>query len=231
MSALEQRILAAGDAIARIVGRLRALEYEFGNPDGVLPGPEPGTEAAIARIEREVGPLPLALKLFWRHVGSVDLTGRPPAGWDGCEYPDPLVVAPPSHAVVELKGFLADRAERLRRNYPYVVPIAPDEYHKADASGGMFYNVSVPAAADDPRLNDERHTLTFVAYLELAVRWGGFPGLDRCRDRHTWPLAALRGTTPPRGSHDRPTRPPTNCGRGRLTRWPTTPTTCRTGTR
>jgi hypothetical protein len=41
-------------------------------------------------------------------------------------------------------------------------------------SGGMFYNISVPAVADDPPLNDEWHATTFVDYLETAIR-GGLP--------------------------------------------------------
>ena len=56
----------------------------------------------------------------------------------------------------------------------------------------MWYNVSVPAVADDPPLNDEWHRTTFVSHLELAVRWGGFPGLERCPE-HSWPLRALVG--------------------------------------
>ena len=58
---------------------------------------------------------------------------------------------------------------------PYCVPVAPDAYHKQNVSGGMWYNLSVPAVTDDPPLNDERHRTTFVGYLELALRWGGFP--------------------------------------------------------
>jgi hypothetical protein len=89
-----------------------------------------------------------------------------------------------------LDEFLADREERLRCNFPYLVPIAPDYYHKADVSGGMWYNVSVPAVADDPPLNDEPHHITLVAYLELAVQWAGFPGLADCPG-HSWPVAEL----------------------------------------
>ena len=153
-----------------------------------VPRAEPGAEAAIERIERDAGTLPLAIKLFWRRVGSVNFIGEH-AGWDGCEYPDPLVVYPPSVAVSELEKFLADREERMRCRVPYRVPVAPDRY-KANVSGGMCYNLSVPAVADDPPLNDERHRTTFVNYLELAVRWGAFPGLDRCPE-HNWPLADL----------------------------------------
>jgi hypothetical protein len=187
----EDRIITAGRRLESITKRLGVLGYQFDEQTAIFPGPEPGTDAAIARIEREIGALPLAIKVFWRHVGSVDLTGEHP-DWEGCEYPDPIVVFPPSYAVDELDQFLEDREERMRRNFPYLVPIAPDEHHKQDASGGMWYNLSVPAVADDPPLNDERHRTTFVTYLELAVRWGGFPGLDRCRE-HNWPIAEIIG--------------------------------------
>jgi hypothetical protein len=195
---LEARILAAGEQIARIARRLPALGYQFQHPSAVLPGPEPGTEDAIARIEREIGILPLALKAFWRLVGSVNFIARHRVKfpceypWDGCEYPDPLVVYPPSAAIAELDEFLGDREERMRCGFPYVVPIAPDDAHKDNVSGGMWYNLSVPAVADDPPLNDERHRTTFVSYLELAVRWGGFPGLDRCPENN-WPLREFVG--------------------------------------
>lgn len=188
---LEDRVFTVGRDIERIAKRLAGLGYRFEQPEAVFPGVEPGVDAAIERIEREAGPLPLAIKLFWWNVGSVNFIGRHP-DWQGCEYPDPLVVFPPSLAVVELDEFLADREERLRCDFPYLVPIAPDEYHKQNVSGGMWYNLSVPAVADDPPLNDERHETTFVAYLELVVQWGGFPGLDRCGE-HTWPLAELTG--------------------------------------
>jgi hypothetical protein len=195
---LEARIVTVGEQIAKIARRLPALGYPFHRPSAAFPGPEPGTEAAIERIEREVGRLPLALKAFWRIVGSVDFTARRRRSqpveypWDGCEYPDPLVVYPPSVAIAELDEFLGDREERLRCGSPYIVPIAPDDVHKDNVSGGMCYNLTVPAVADDPPLNDEWHRATFVSYLELAVRWGGFPGLERCPE-HGWPLRELVG--------------------------------------
>ena len=189
---LETRIHSVGISIHVLIKRLTEWSYQFERPDEVLPGPEHGTEEAIARIEREIGSLPLALKLFWQVVGSVDLCGSH-ADWMGCDYPDPLVVYPPSVAIRELDEFLADREERLRCNFPYLVPVAPDSYHKADVSGGMWYNISVPAIADDPPLNDESHGTTFVNYLELAITWAGFPGLSRCPG-HSWPIAELAGS-------------------------------------
>jgi hypothetical protein len=188
---LETRIDWVGNSIRILVRSLTKRGYQFERPAEVFPGPERATAGAIARIEREIGHLPLALKLFWQRIGSVDLCGSH-ADWDGCDYPDPLIVYPPSVAIGELVDFLADRDERLRCNFPYLVPIAPDSYHKAHVSGGMWYNISVPAVADDPPLNDEWHGTTFVSYLELAVRWAGLPGLSVCPG-HTWPIVELVG--------------------------------------
>jgi hypothetical protein len=188
---VESCIDAAGASIHILVNRLAEWGFQFERPAEVFPGPEENAAAVIARIEREVGMLPLAVKLFWLRVGSVDLCGCHP-DWQGCVYPDPLLVYPPSVANQELDEFLADKEERLRCDFPYIVPVAPDAKHKAGESGGMWYNLSVPAVADDPPLNDEWHHTTFVGYLQLAVQWGGFPGLCRCPG-HTWPVAALVG--------------------------------------
>jgi hypothetical protein len=54
----------------------------------------------------------------------------------------------------------------------------------------MWYNVDCPAVADDPPLNDERHATTFMEYLEIALKWGGYPGLDRFTG-HNWPVERL----------------------------------------
>jgi hypothetical protein len=187
---LEDRVIRVGVGLQRLVCRLKQLDYQFTDPSAVLPGVESKTDAAIERIEREVGTLPQSLKLFWKKVGSVNLNGEHPH-WSGCDYPDPLIVYPPSIAIEELDQFLGDQEERLRCNFPYLVPIAPDALHKANVSGGMWYNLPVPAVEDDPILCDEPHALSFTTYLEFALLWGGFAGLEDCPD-HDWPLDELR---------------------------------------
>lgn len=192
---IEERIDSIGNRLRILKSRLSERDFEFEQPEEALPGPEPGAIAAIKHIESEAGLLPLSLKLFWLRIGSVNFCGHHPE-WEletGCDfegYPDPLLVYPPSIAVAELEDFLLDKEERLRCQYPYAVSIAPDSYHKADVSGGMWYNISVPAIADDPPLNDEWHKTTFLNYLEIALKWGGFPGLEQ-RQRHNWPIAQL----------------------------------------
>lgn len=73
----------------------------------------------------------------------------------------------------------------------------------------MWSNIAVPCADDDPLLNDERHGTTFVRYLELAVEWSGFPGLECCPG-HTWAVDDLvksraeDGSSGPAADRDRP---------------------------
>jgi hypothetical protein len=191
----EEQIDSIGRHLEVLKERLGEEGFQFDNDEEVFPGPEDDTEEIIEEIENEAGIIPVSLKLFWLRVGSVNFCGSHPE-WEldpVCEpegYPDPIVVYPPSAAIAELEDFLADKEERLRSNFPFVVPIAPDFYHKADVSGGMWYNISVPAVADDPPLNDEWHKTTFLNYLEIALKWGGFPGLERS-PKHTWPIVKL----------------------------------------
>ena len=192
---IEERIDVIGKRLKIIKRRLIEDNFQFDYEDEVFPGPGPDIVEAIHRIENEVGIVPLSLKLFWQRIGSVNFCGGHP-DWEfdpGCEpetYADPIVIYPPSVAIEELEEFLSDKEERLRCNLPYVVPIAPDFYHKADVSGGMFYNISIPAITDDPPLNEEWHQTTFLNYLEIAVKWAGFLGLERYPN-HTWPIAKL----------------------------------------
>lgn len=192
---MEEQIDSIGRRLEILKERLDDEGFQFENEDEVLPGPEDDAEEIIEEIESGAGIIPVSLKLFWQRVGSVNFCGGHPE-WEldpGCEpenYTDPIVVYPPSAALAELEDFLSDKEERLRSNFPFVVPIGPDFYHKADVSGGMFYNISIPAIADDPPLNDEWHKTTFLNYMEIALKLGGFPGLEKY-PKHTWPIAKL----------------------------------------
>jgi hypothetical protein len=112
--------------------------------------------------------------------------------WNGCDYPDPLVVYPPSVALDELDEYLEDKEERDKNGWPYAIVIAPDFYHKEDVSGGPPYSVAVPATTNDPPLDYEERGISFVEYLELSLQYGGFPGLEEC-DNHNWPLESIVG--------------------------------------
>lgn len=183
---MEARVDALGRRIAELVDRLRALGYVFDRPDEVFPGPDPLASDVILRIESSVGELPLALKLFWTRIGSVDLTGSHPVWPDPPVYLDQLVVFPPETGTYYLDDYLNGEPG------PFEVVVAPDYFHKADVSGGPPYTVSVPATAEDPSLNWAPTSQTFLEHIENALQFGGFPGLAEYHD-HGWPLNRLIG--------------------------------------
>lgn len=180
-----------------IVGRLRALDYEFGcYPSGQpvpaysvplgAPASPKALEACINRIESAAGTIPVTLKAFWRGVGTVDLVGFK-ADW--CEYLDPLVVHGPNAAIPDLEDWLAD-AESERG--AFLLPIAPDVLHKDDVSGGLPYGFELPCSSVDGPLAHEWHETTFVDYLRCSIlECGGFPGAsaENPEARHRSPIS------------------------------------------
>ena len=165
--------------------------YEFDNPDEALPGVSPDNEKVLLRISKEVGDIPKALLEFYRVIGSVNFCGHH-KNWSGCKYPNPLVIYPPEAALSELDEYLEDRAEYEVSYGGFRISIAPDYYHKADVSGGMWYGVAVPAESDNPIVLEEHHNKRFVEYLALNLSFGGFLGLENQTDKSTWPLDKLR---------------------------------------
>jgi hypothetical protein len=178
----------------RLASELAALGYRFHEPAGVLPGPDPQVELGLAELVRLIGPVPTVLAEFYRTIGSIDLTGIHPQ-WVGCECPDPLVVEPIENVLQEAREFaqLSDPATEYwgSESGVFRAPVGPDALHKAGLSGGMWYGVEVPSPTADPIVLEEPHRLPFSEYIELALAWGGFPGLECC-STHTWPLETLQ---------------------------------------
>jgi hypothetical protein len=97
---------------------------------------------------REIGLLPLALRIWFEEVGQVNLNGRHRA-WS-LEYPDPLVVeAPVQHIRSEYEAWTSARGTEWDRGTIFEVPLAPDYLHKANVSGGMPLAVAVPNPGAD----------------------------------------------------------------------------------
>jgi hypothetical protein len=67
--------------------------------------------------------------------------------------------------------------------HPFRIDLASDYLHKANISGGAPHCIEVPFLGADPVVADERPGLPFLDYLRLALRWAGFPGLDRYAGR------------------------------------------------
>jgi hypothetical protein len=126
-------------------------------------------------LERDIGPLPLSLRIWFEEVGQVNLMGHHP-DW-GCPYLDQLVVeAPVDHIRSEREGWEHDRGTQWDRGPCFQLPIAPDYLHKANVSGGAPYAIDVPNAGADGLLLWEPHQTTFVNYLRIAFASGGMPG-------------------------------------------------------
>ncbi len=141
----------------------------------------------IARLEDTTGGLPIALRVFYEVVGNVNFVGTCPAWTDYQTDPkhplaqyavsrygsDPLFVWSPKVALESYPAFGPD-----------AVFIAPNFDYRFGIGGGAGpYEIRVPCAAADASLDNEWHQTTFVDYLRICCRWGGFPGLEQYKDR------------------------------------------------
>ena len=135
--------------------------------------PSAGARDKVASFEKEFGPLPLSLRVFYEVVGEVDLTGSHPTldPPGNPVAPDPLVVYGLDEGIVEFDEDDEDET-------PSAITIAPDDLHKTNTSGGAAYEMTIPDLRADGELLNERHHLFFVDYLRLCFRFGGFPGYD-----------------------------------------------------
>ena len=162
-----------GEALAASKSRSRDTSIRAHLP------PAADTWKLLRRLEKQAGPLPLSLRAFYEIVGSVDLLGFHPSlaprpeESAGAPCPDQLVVFSLDDIIQDLDAWSEDQDED---DDAFHVPIAPDELHKADTSGGSPYEIAVPCLDADAVLENERHDLPFVSYLRLCFEWGGFPG-------------------------------------------------------
>ncbi|HET9109226.1 MAG TPA: hypothetical protein VFN78_00235 [Ktedonobacterales bacterium] len=186
-------------------GWVQGRDFPGGPPDPVFAPPHPDVARTIAELEDHAGALPLSLRAFYEVVGSVNFVGSPPGAWkDWHAVPDDVDALYVYSAEAALEGAEAwqERYDSLRNNewslpsadeedlcdsrayyaLPrecWLVPIAPDEWHKYDISGCGAYEIATPNLAADARLLTERHRTTFVNYLRICFRWAGFPKLER----------------------------------------------------
>lgn len=140
----------------------------------VLAGPEASVE--LAELERIVGPLPPALWAWYRRFELVDLSGwiedwhrNPPEprtrrGDPSRFFGDPLVVRSPA----ELIGLLEAAPAR------HGLPFAADARAKERCGAGQLWLTWRPGDGD--ALVEDGTGRSFLAYVEGALSWLGFPG-------------------------------------------------------
>lgn len=136
------------------VDRLRialpALGYVFDDPGRVRVAPAVDVTRRIAEVQDAVGgPLPLALRVFYEEVGTIDLRGRHPDWPFG--YADPLVLdAPLEYVLAWLAEWVEDADAR-----PFTLDIGPDFLRKAHPDRGGHYFMALPNSAVDGLLLGE----------------------------------------------------------------------------
>lgn len=145
--------------------------------------PEPDLPQLLAALEKAAGaPVPPSLLAFWQVVGGVDFVwdyrqrqAAPALGLDiDLIGMDPLAV----DAAGAPCAMWLDNRSPGDLDAPSRLWLAPDSLHKANTSGGDPYSIYLPFRGADPPFDGEPHDLPFVDYLRLALRWGGFPGLE-----------------------------------------------------
>lgn len=167
----------ARENITRLVPRLHEIGYRFDYPDEIVMLPSTSPLDPVSWLDHRAGSLPLSLRAWYEIGGGVDFMGGHP-DWGSVEA-DPLVIFPVELAAQEFQDWRQWHEEEGTAAGAFAVTVAPDGRGKAGATDGDAYRILLPNAAVDAPLIGERHATTFVAYLRLCFRWGGFPGLAR----------------------------------------------------
>lgn len=176
--------------VLTIISRLEDIAYQFALPEQVHTSPASDAGENLQKLVSHAGPLPLSLQAWYEIVGGVCLMGNheklaffssPIASYPPQIYSDPLVVFPIQAAIGSIDLDQGDIQENSSGEF--LIPIAPDAYHKANISGGAPYEIRLPCSDVDTILLNEWQDTTFVNYLRICFQWGGFPGWARYPQR------------------------------------------------
>lgn len=183
--------------IKMIIERLQVAGYEFVDPASKsylkrIPLIPPNEDSPVFAkwLGELVGPLPASIIGWITIVGDVNLVGNHPE-WQECDMQtDALVVE------FELRGY-ADRGWGPIKEYyeyelkdwewavaeygpeeagPFLLPFAPDSFHKINVSGGAPYSIYLPEGSADALCQIDGRDIRFVEYLRECFQCGGFPG-------------------------------------------------------
>lgn len=169
--------------IETVIARLRDQGYRFHENDDdqtptepyAPPGPE--AEEHLRWLEERIGPLPMTLSSWIRIVGDVWLVGTHPQ-WSSSAGADPLVleVAGSRLEGLDIREYFAEEIEAWQKDRaePFVLPVAPDHFHKDNTSGGSPYGILLPDACADAHFVSEVG-MPLVSYLNWVFQHGGFP--------------------------------------------------------
>jgi hypothetical protein len=176
--------------IELIVERLSDSGYRFHANDDEQAAVQPHvppTAAAAAHadwLEQRFGAVPMTLLSWVRIVGDVWLVGTHPQ-WSSSASADPLVIEvqgsrypgePPIREYFddEWADWQEGQAEAVDNGGLFVLPLAPDRFHKDNTSGGPPYGIVLPDGCVDALFSWDT-TMPFVSYLNWVFSHGGFP--------------------------------------------------------
>lgn len=185
---------AARANVEGLIDRLITLGFAFKGAHLVFVPTSSDDLPRLDAIEDRIGALPLSIRAWYEHVGTICLRGEHPqltlfmSDWADQHsiYPDPLkFLCPPPYVFALYDEWIenhADMPDASTEDEPFVIEFSGAAYHKAGVSGGPPYGIAIPDAAADAIIRDFWRETTFVAYLRDAFAWGGFPGFARYPD-------------------------------------------------
>lgn len=183
-------------------GNQAYLETELAPPPQFAEA-EPDILVRLNAFERDIGILPLSLRAWYEQVGAVNFVGIYPvedptdpegfSHWQQVKsadvqafrrsYSTLQAVRPCHHDLDPLWVYpFAYSSEAMDNRTPPELMLAPDEDFKMGLPGSGQYIVALHNAGADAIIENEWHETTFVKYLRICFRWGGFLGLA-CKSR------------------------------------------------
>ncbi len=175
--------------IELIVERLSDDGYRFHtNDDDQTPvrphtPPTPGASAHVDWLEQRFGTVPMTLSSWIRIVGDVWLVGTHPR-WSTSAAADPLVIEVEGsrYPGESIRKYFDDEWAEWQEHHRedpdtaglFVLPLAPDRFHKDNTSGGGPYGIVLPDGCVDGLFFWET-PMPFVSYLNWVFGEGGFP--------------------------------------------------------
>lgn len=139
----------------------------------------------VGGMEKKGFFLPLSLRAWIEEVGHVCLIGAHPclSFFEGAGLPgvhaDPFMMLPDPY---ELQGWLEEA--KGSKEIPTLEAVvgwtaeAKARLAVGDEQLDYGYAITLPDPAADAPLRGERHGVSFVEYLRIVFRWGGFPGWE-----------------------------------------------------
>jgi hypothetical protein len=166
----------------------------------VFSAPDAEDLAMVRELETKGMVLPLSLRAWMEEVGDINLAGAHPAlcFWEDEHFPgvyaDPLMVSFDAFAFERdgwLEAYEADEDPGTMEPVLGWDPKAKARLAVVREQLDYGYSVELPDAGADVLLHGERHHTTFVSYLRIAFRWGGFSGWELHEKRPEAELAFL----------------------------------------